>query len=201
MKHLTFLLATILSLTGNLAAQQLPSAPTPQPSPADDNAWNRLSWITPGTQVSVSRAHHLPFRCSDLHVTDQGLSCEFHSIWTSSLDLDLPRAEVRSVSIRHDKRNFWIGVAAMSTVGFVVGASQSNIGPYNYRAENGLIGAALVGFATSPLVIAVVPLLPGHTVYRAGSLPPTPKAPKPLRKAHAFLARHRSSTVTDSPQP
>ena len=197
MKRMTVLLVTLLSLTGILAGQQLPSAPTPIPSQADDDAWNRLSWITPDTQVSVSRPHHLPFRCTDLRVSDQGLSCEFRSIWTSSLDLDLPRAEVRGVSIRHDKRNFWIGVAAMSTLGFVVGASKSESGPYNYRVENGMIGAGLVGLATTPLVIAVVPLLPGHTVYRASSAISVPKASRPPGRVHALLLRHRSSTVTD----
>jgi len=201
MKRLGLLIATVLCLPAFTLAQTSAPQPAHQPSQAGDDAWNRLSWLSPDTQVSVSGGHPLPFRCSNLHVTDQGLSCEFHSVWTSSRYLDLPRSEVRSVSIRHDRRNFWIGVAATSTLGFVVGASKSNIGPYNYRAENGLIGGALLGFATTPLVFAVVPLLPGHTVYKPGSSAAVSKKPNLPGKAHAFLARHRSAHMIDSQQP
>lgn len=195
MKRLILLFATVLCLSVFAQAQQPAQSQPQQPSQADDGDWNRLSWLTPETEVSVSGPHRFPFRCSNLQVTDEGLSCESHSLWISTRYLELSRSEVRSVSIRHDRRNFWIGVAAMSTLGFVAGATQRDLGPYNPPAANGLLVGALTGFATSPFVFAVVPLLPGHTLYKPGSSAMPPKRSSNSGKTHAFLARLRQAKI------
>jgi len=201
MKRTRFLIATLLFSSAWMSAQTSIQQPPPQPSLTDDDAWNHLSWLTPETEVSISGPHHFPVRCINLQVTDEGVSCESHSFWIPTRYFELSRSEVRGVSLRHDRRNLWIGVAALSTAGFAIGASGSSPGPYQYRTENGLIGAGLGGLVSFPLVMAVVPFLPGHNVYRPGSSAAFPKKLNLPARTHAFLARLRPAHLPDSPLP
>ena len=164
MKQLAILLVAILLMPERISAQSLPQAPQPAASDDADAAWSRLSMLAPDAQVSVASASHWPVRCQNLRVTDEDLSCQIGWMYTRSIDL--PRSEVEKVSLHHDRRNFWIGVGAMSAAGFAIGASKSDLGPYQPRAVNGLIGAGLIGLASAPFVYAVVHFLPGKTIYR-----------------------------------
>ena len=167
MKQLAILLIAVFLLPKPVFAQSLPQAP--QPAASDEANWDRLSWLDPDSMVSISADGHGPIRCANLRIGDQDLSCQSVGFFARSYDLS--RSQVERVALRHDKRNFWIGVGVMSAVGFAAGAAQSNLGPYQPRAVNGLIGASLVGFASSPFVFAVVHLLPGKTIYHRGSKP------------------------------
>jgi hypothetical protein len=162
MKQLAILLITVFLLPELVAAQSLPLAP--QPATSDDAAWNHLSMLDPDAQVSIASGAHWPVRCQNLRVTDQGLSCQIGWMYTRSIDL--PRSEVEEVSLHHDRRNFWIGVGAMSALGFALGATESNLGPYQPRVANGLLGAGAVGLVSSPFVLMVVHWIPGKTIYR-----------------------------------
>jgi hypothetical protein len=167
MKQFAILLTALLLLPKPVFAQNLPSAP--QPAATDDANWDRLTWLDPDSMVSITAAGHGPIRCGSLHVADQELSCQSAGLFARSYDLS--RSQVERVNLRRDKRNFWIGIGAMSAVGFAVGASQYNLEPYQPRVVNGVLGASLLGFASSPFVFAVVHLLPGKTIYRRGSKP------------------------------
>ena len=164
MKQLAILLITVFLLPELVAAQSLPQAPQPATSDDADAAWNRLSMLDPDAQVSLASRSHWPVRCQNLRVTDQGLSCQIGWMYTRSIDL--PRSEVEEVSLHHDRRNFWIGVGAMSALGFALGATESNLGPYQPRVANGLLGAGAVGLVSSPFVLMVVHWIPGKTIYR-----------------------------------
>jgi hypothetical protein len=173
MKQLATLLIAVLLLPELVTAQSLPQVPQSATSSDADAAWNRLSMLDPDAEVSIassiaSRAHW-PLRCQNLRATDQGLSCQIGWMYTRSIDL--PRSEVEEVSLDHDRRNFWIGVGAMSALGFALGATESSPGPP--RVSNGLLGAGVVGLVSSPFVLMVVDWIPGKTIYR-----------KPLRHAH-----------------
>lgn len=164
MKQLAILLVALFLQPDLVSAQSLPQAPQPTAPDNADAAWNRLSMLDPDARVSITSASHWPVRCQNLRVTDQGLSCQIGWMYTRSIDL--PRSDVEQVTLHHDRRNLWIGVGAMSAAGFAVGASQSNLGPYQPRAVNGLIGAGLLGLVSVPFVYAVVRFLPGKTIYR-----------------------------------
>jgi hypothetical protein len=171
MKQLAILVVVIVLQPELVSAQNLPQAPQPAASDDADAAWNRLSMLGPDAQVSVTSSAHWPVHCENLRVTDQGLSCEFGRMYTRSIEL--PRSEVEKVSLQHDRRNFWIGVGAMSALGFALGASQTNLGPNEPHVVFGLLGAGAVGLVSSPFVFTVVHFLPGKTIYR-----------QPLRRAH-----------------
>jgi hypothetical protein len=164
MKQLAILLIAVFLLPERISAQSLPQAPQPAVSDDADAAWNRLSMLDPDARVSIKSGAHWPVRCQNLRVTDQGLSCQIGWMYTRSIDL--PRTEVEEVALRHDRRNLWIGTGAMAAAGFALGASQPNLGPYQARAVNGLIGAGLVGLVSVPFVYAVVHFIPGKTIYR-----------------------------------
>jgi hypothetical protein len=167
MKQLAILLVALLLLPQRIFAQSLPDAPHPVASDDAEAGWDRLSMLDPYSQVSITAGGRGPIRCQDLHVDDQYLSCQSTGMFARSFDLR--RTDIERVALRHDRRNFWIGVGAMSAFGFALGASQSNLGPYQPRAVNGLIGAGLIGLASTPVVLTVVRLLPGKTIYHQSS--------------------------------
>ena len=164
MKQLAILLVVLLLAPRWISAQSLPDAPHPTASDDAEASWDRLSMLAPYAQVSVTAGGRGPIRCQDLHVDDQYLSCQSTGMFARSFDLR--RSDIERVALRHDRRNFWIGVGAMSAFGFALGASQSNLGPYQPRAVNGLIDAGLMGLVSTPFVLTVVHLLPGKTIYR-----------------------------------
>lgn len=164
MKQLAILLIALLLPPQRTFAQSLPDTPHPAASDDAEASWDRLSMLDPSSQVSVTAGGRGPIRCQDLHVDDQYLSCQSTGIFGRSFDLR--RTDIERVALRHDRRNLWIGVGAMSAFGFALGASKSDLGPYQPRALNGLIGAGLIGLVSTPFVWAVVRLLPGKTIYR-----------------------------------
>src|SRR5579862_4944976 len=102
-------------------AQSLPSAPPPNLSDTYD--WSRLERLDPNSQISVTSDRRHTIRCQKVSADDRGLSCAFQSFWMPSYSFDFSRADIEEVQLRHERRNFWIGVAAFSAAGFAAGAA------------------------------------------------------------------------------
>jgi len=173
MRNLLIFLASTFLLPASVIAQNLPSAPQPSASAnqQDDLQWDRMTLLDPDSHVSVT-SNRGRIRCTNVRVTDDGFSCEFGSIFLPPRTIDLPRSDVREVRLRHDRRNFWIGIGATATAGFIIGATGPNLGDTQSRIGSGTLGAALVGFAASPFVYAVTYWLPGHSIYRRAAYRP-----------------------------
>jgi hypothetical protein len=164
MKQLAILLIALFLLPKPVHAQSVPQVPEPVASDADEASWDRLSMLDPGAQISIRAAGRGPIRCQNVRIGDWELSCDSAGYFARSFDFS--RSAIEQVDLRHDRRNFWIGVGAISALGFAVGAAKPNLGPNQPRAVNGLIDASLLGLVSAPFVYATVHWIPGKTIYR-----------------------------------
>lgn len=140
--------------------------PTFQPASPGQSDWDRLSMLDPSSTITVTAAGHRPFHCRDLSVDNDGLSCSLVGMRFPPRYLDFPRMDVEQVQLRHDRRNFWIGVGAASAAGFALGSWQHNTNDPQARVGYGLAGAALGGLVSIPFAAVVAHFIPGNTIYR-----------------------------------
>jgi hypothetical protein len=161
MRTLLILLVSLLLLVDSATAQSLPSAPQPS-AQQDDQQWDRLSFLDPGSQVSVT-SNRGRIRCTNVHVTDEGFSCEFGSIFLPRRYVELSRSDVLEVRRRHDDRSRMIFVGAAIAIGYGLGYANANGSSRNF---NGGIGALVFGTVSVPVSRAFAYLMPGHLLYR-----------------------------------
>ena len=101
--------------------------------------------------------------CQNVRVIDVGLTCEFESWLFPTRNYRISRGEIERVGLRHDKRNFWIGVGAASMGGLIFGATRDTVAPRGVAAAE--IGT-IFGFGSALFVYPAVRLIPGETIYR-----------------------------------
>jgi hypothetical protein len=167
MKQLPILLMLIviaMLMARVMQAQSLPSAP--QPNLSDTYDWSRLERLDSYSQISVISDRRRTIHCQNVGVDDRGLSCSFQSFWMPSYSFDFARADIEEVRLRHERRDFWIGVAVFSAAGFAVGATGPGATDSGSRVGRGIVGAGLGGLMAPIFVYPVVHLLPGKTIYR-----------------------------------
>ena len=164
MRHLPILLLAYFLLPAQLHSQDLPSAPQPAnaSSSADDQAWDRLSFV-PGDQEVFITSKHEKARCESLSITDEGLSCEAYAVFSSSRTVRMPRSEVLRVRERLGDANSGIVVVAAVAGGFVWGHSWDR--PALHTVDGIVVGTAL-GVAAWKLIPIALHFIPGKTVYR-----------------------------------
>ena len=164
MKHLPILLLAYFLLPAKLHSQDLPSAPQPTntASLADDQAWDRLSFVAGDEEVFISSKNGKS-RCESLSITDQRLSCEAYAIFSSTRTIRIPRTEVLRVRQRLGDGNSGIVVVAAVAGGFVWGHSWDR--PALHTVDGIVVGTAF-GFAAWKLIPIALHFIPGKTVYR-----------------------------------
>lgn len=176
-----FLLALAL-LPAAARSQDLPSAPQPTSASddADEEAWDRLTFIRPESQLAV-QTRRGTFHCQDQRVSDAVFYCETPAVsvhWFVVLDsrsLKFQRSEVFAVRERHPGRIRLVGYGSALGAGFAVGAANANTKGGEPRVIGGLAGSALFGLAALPVVEAIAAFSPGKLLYRRLQHPPTPK--------------------------
>lgn len=157
MKHLAIGFITLLLLAPTAKAQILPEAPAAPPDPA----WSRLSSLAVGQSIVVTTTDNRLVHCLFGSVTDTYLFCNppgnpegvgyrFDRVDVLSVDYD--RTGTRVSQSRHTERNYhpaWI--SSMIAGGLVVGIIASQNTDAGHAAQDGLIGAAVVGAIGAPL--------------------------------------------------
>jgi len=158
MKNLAMLLLAFGFLSC-AAGQVLPDNPTPAPIP--DPAWGRLQSLVNGQPVVVDNTNGPPVHCLFAGVTEDYLFCEPHGNPAGvgfrfdhsdvlGVDLDLPHPMPTQAS--RPERNYhpaWI--SSMIAGGMIVGLIASKTTDAGTAAEDGLIGAGIVGLIGAPL--------------------------------------------------
>ena len=164
MKHLPILLLASLLLPVALHSQDLPPSPQPanSPTPSDDLAWDRLSFVAGDEEVFISSKNG-KFRCESLSITDAKLSCEAFAVFSSSRTIRIPRPEVLRVRERLGDGNSGFVVVAAVAGGFVWGHSWDR--PTLHTVDGIVVGTAF-GFTAWKLIPIALHFIPGKTVYR-----------------------------------
>jgi hypothetical protein len=173
MRQFPFFLLAALLLPVKVYSQDLPSAPQPvAPSNADEEAWDRLSFVEGDTEVFV-QSRRGTTRCESLSVTEGGLSCQAYVVFGSSRTTRVSRSEVLSVRERVGDSARWIALAAGTAGGFAWAHS------WNRPAQHGIDGVlvgAFFGYAAWKLSPIAQHFLPGRTLYRRQQHPTHPNA-------------------------
>lgn len=165
-------LGRILSLTvfcatsGAIAtSQNVPDSPAP--ASIADPAWSRLESLLPGQPIIVTAIDGHSVHCLFTAATDRYLFCNppenlagrgfrFDHAGVIGVDLDLPRSQMTQSAPRHpDCHPAWI--SSMIAGGIIVGLVASQNTTAGRAAEDGLIGAGIVGLIGAPLAF-----LPHH---------------------------------------
>lgn len=156
MKQIAILLIA-LGLTPLATAQALPDNPTPS-----DPAWSRLRSLPYGQPIVVDNTNGPPVHCLFTGVNDAYLFCSppgnppgvgfrFNHADVLGVDRDfqpMPQAQVRPA-----QRNYHPGwIASMIAGGFIVGLVASQNTTAGKAAEDGFIGAGIVGIIGAPFV-------------------------------------------------
>lgn len=163
MKHITLAFLTLLFLAPSANTQTLPDAPAAPPDPS----WDRLRNVSPGQPVLVTTTDNRTVHCLFGSVTDTYLFCNppgnpagvgfrFDRAEIASIDLDRPDAAMSQAPKRG--RNYhpaWI--SSMIAGGLVVGLIASQNTGAGKAAQDGLIGAAVVGLIGAPFVFLPQP--------------------------------------------
>jgi hypothetical protein len=173
-------------------SQDLPSAPQPAKtqsgsSDAGDEAWDRLNFLTPNSQISVKTTRGT-YHCEDPRVTDTQLDCEIPSprgplgAFIGPRSIQLNRFEVAEVGLRHPYRIRLIGYGTAAAAGIAFGAVGANPPSGQPRAVTAAAGAAIFCVAAIPIVELIEAFSHGTTLFRrpriAAALAPLPLAPK-----------------------
>jgi uncharacterized membrane protein YeaQ/YmgE (transglycosylase-associated protein family) len=198
MKHLAiFLLASGLALTS--FAQTLPD--NPAPLPLGDPEWNRLQSLTIGQPIVVGNTSGPPVHCLFAGVTaaylfcnppgnPQGVGFRFDHADVLSVDFDSPHPMQAQISQRQTNYHpAWI--SSMIAGGMVVGLVASQNTNAGKAAQDGFIGAAVVGLIGAPFAFLPHPDLafptPAYPQYRIGLRLPMHTRPRRLpviRRSH-----------------
>ncbi len=179
MKHLAFFLLAF-AFVSRTAAQALPDTPTPAPLP--DPAWSRLQSLVNGQPIVVDNTNGPPVHCLFAGVTEAYLFCNppgnpagvgfrFDHGDVLGVDLDLPRPAPTQAS--RPERNYhpaWI--SSMIAGGIIVGLVASKNTDAGTAAQDGIIGAGIVGLIGAPLAFLphpqFVPAGPAYPQYGIG---------------------------------
>jgi hypothetical protein len=179
MKDLAILLLAF-AIVSSAAGQALPDNPAPSPLP--DPAWGRLQGLLNGQPIVVDNTNGPPVHCLFAGVTDAYLFCNprgnpkgvgfrFDHADVLGVDLDLPRPAPTQAS--RPERNYhpaWI--CSMIAGGIIVGLIASKNTDAGTAAEDGIIGAGIVGLIGAPLAFLphpqFVPTEPAYPQYGVG---------------------------------
>lgn len=195
MKHLAILLLTF-SFASSALGQTLPDNPVPLP--LSDPAWSRLQSLVIGQPIIVDNTSGPPVHCLFAGATEAYLFCDppgnpkgvgfrFDHANVFGVDLDLPRQMRTQMSQpQHNYHPAWI--SSMIAGGLIVGLIASQNTDAGKAAQDGFIGAGVVGLIGAPLAFLPHPppafAAPAYPSYGIGVRLGTP------RVAHAHAIFH-----------
>jgi hypothetical protein len=172
MKHLAIALLNLSLLWPAAHAQNIPDAPASTPDPS----WIRLQNLAMGEPIIVTATDNRSVHCLFAGVTDSYLFCNpagnppgvgfrFDRVEVVSVDLDRPGAATAQVHRpEHNYHPAWI--SSMLAGGLVVGFIASQNTHVGKAAQDGLIGAGVVGLIGAPLAFLPHPqMAPPGPVY------------------------------------
>jgi hypothetical protein len=166
MRHLAIAFIVLLMLVPAAYSQTLPDAPAAPPDPS----WNRLRSLASGRPIVITTTDNRSVHCLFGSVTDTYLFCNpagnpadvgyrFDRVEVVSVDFD--RSDVGLSQVRRPERDYhpaWI--SSMIAGGLVVGIIASQNTDAGRAAQDGLIGAAVVGAIGAPLAFLPHPFDP-----------------------------------------
>jgi hypothetical protein len=166
MKHLTIVLITLLLLAPATYSQILPDAPAAPPDPS----WNRLRSLAIGQSLVVTTSDNRLVHCLFASVTETYLFCNppgnpaevgFRFDRAEVLSVDFDRTDsalARGKPTEHNYHPAWI--SSMIAGGLVVGLAASQNTDASKAAQDGFIGAAVVGLIGAPFAFLPHPYDP-----------------------------------------
>jgi hypothetical protein len=166
MKRLAIALITLFLLAHGAFAQIIPEAP----SAPSDPAWNQLRTIAIGQPIVITTTDNRSVHCLFGSVTDTYLFCNppgnaegvgFRFDRIDVLSVDFDRSGFGKTQARKAERNYhpaWI--SSMIAGGLVAGIIASQNTDAGHAAQDGLIGAAVVGAIGAPLALLPHPDCP-----------------------------------------
>jgi hypothetical protein len=173
MKDLAIFLLAI-ALVSSASGQALPDNPGPAPLP--DPAWSRLQTLVNGQPIIVDNTSGPPVHCLFAGVTESYLFCNppgnpagvgfrFNHADVLGVDFDLPRpASTQAIRPERNYHPAWI--SSMIAGGIIVGLVASQNTDAGRAAEDGIIGAGIVGLIGAPLAFLPHPqFLPPRPAY------------------------------------
>jgi hypothetical protein len=195
MKHLAILLV-VFGFVSCVCAQALPD--NPAPVPLSDPAWSRLQSLVYGQPIVVDNTNGPPVHCFFAGVTEAHLFCNppgnpagvgfrFNLADVLGVDLDLPHpAPAQATSPERNYHPAWI--SSMIAGGIIVGLVASQHTDAGRAAQDGAIGAGIVGLIGAPLAFLphpqIVPPGPAYPQYGIGL-----RLRNPIRfRLHAIFA-------------
>jgi hypothetical protein len=174
MKIFKLVIASLISAasaTGSTFAQALPE--TPSPVQLSDPAWNRLQNIAYGTPIVVTDIRGQSVHCLFAQATDAYLFCwppgnppearyRLNHADVIGVDVDMTaRSTLQPTQAEHNYHPAWI--SSMIAGGFIVGLIASQNTDAGRAAEDGLIGAGIVGIIGAPIAFLPHAALPEPT--------------------------------------
>jgi hypothetical protein len=165
MRHLAIALLTLLFSGLSAQTQMVPDAPAPAPDPA----WTGLQSLANGQAIVVTDIENRSVHCLFAGATEEYLFCcpagnppgvgfRFDRAQVLSVDLDRPNAP--RAHVRSRERNYHPGwISSMIPGGIIVGLVASQNTSAGHAAEDGLIGAGVVGLIGAPVAFLPHPQL------------------------------------------
>jgi len=179
MRQIAIALFALSLLRLSAQAQSLPDTPGPAPDPA----WSRLQNLQIGQAVVVTDAENRSVHCLFAGVAGEYLFCNpagnpagvgfrFDRAQVLSVDLDRPDAPQPQTRPReHNYHPAWI--SSMIAGGLIVGLVASEHTSAGHAAEDGLLGAGVVGLIGAPLAFMphppIGPARPAYPPYLFGA--------------------------------
>jgi hypothetical protein len=156
MRHLAIALLALSLLRPSMHAQGVPDAPVP----ASDPAWSGLQDLHDGQAIVITDTENRSVHCLFAGMIEDHLFCNpagnppgvgfrFDRAQVLSVDLDRPDAPQAQVRARDRNHPEWI--SSMIAGGIVVGLVASQKTTAGRAAEDGLIGAGVVGLIGAPM--------------------------------------------------
>lgn len=179
MKDLAILLLAF-AIVSSAAGQALPDNPAPEPLP--DPAWSRLQSLVNGQPIVVDNTNGPPVHCLFAVVTDAYLFCNppgnppgagfrFDHADVLGVDLDLPH-QAQTQASRPERNYHPAWISSMIAGGIIVGLIASKHTDAGTAAQDGLIGAGIVGLIGAPLAFLphpqFAPPRPAYPQYGIG---------------------------------
>jgi len=192
-------LAVLLIICSGALAQNIPD--TPSPAPIADPAWSRLQSLTMGRPIVITDAQGRVVHCLFAGVTDAYLFCDppgnppgvgFRFDHAEVIGVDLDPLTYQSAQAAAHERNYhpaWI--SSMIAGGIIVGLVASQNTSAGRAAEDGLIGAGVVGLIGAPFAfLPHPPMAPPRPAYAPYSFRIPVGARRTLHGFPIHRARH-----------